>query len=167
MSAPSVGDWGGGRGVLCLPPGQEMGGGSVSAHSVGKGGLLVPPGVGIERFAPAHPSSLGGAGDLCLPLGPLLAKVGSGGVCQTGRPRVGDAGLCLPPRAVGDSSPNVLITLIFPQCLDGIDYDDFNFGSHMMEQKEPLMETGKGPSACALPGSPAAVGFPSRLTHTW
>ncbi|NXX23961.1 NFKB2 factor, partial [Podargus strigoides] len=26
-------------------------------------------------------------------------------------------------------------------CLDGIDYDDFNFDSHMMEQKEPL-ETG-------------------------
>lgn len=81
-------------------------------------------------------------------------------------PRVGDVGLCLPPRAVGDSSPNALITLIFPQCLDGIDYDDFNFGSHMMEQKEPLMETGKGPSGCALPGSPAAAGFPSRLTHT-
>ncbi|NXO48944.1 NFKB2 factor, partial [Aramus guarauna] len=30
-------------------------------------------------------------------------------------------------------------------CLDGIDYDDFNFGSHMMEQKEPLMETVEGP----------------------
>ncbi|NXD75533.1 NFKB2 factor, partial [Halcyon senegalensis] len=29
-------------------------------------------------------------------------------------------------------------------CLDGIDYDDFNFSSHMMEQKEPLMETGLG-----------------------
>ncbi|KGL96319.1 Nuclear factor NF-kappa-B p100 subunit, partial [Charadrius vociferus] len=29
--------------------------------------------------------------------------------------------------------------------LDGIDYDDFNFGSHMMEQKEPLMETAEGP----------------------
>ncbi|NWY50026.1 NFKB2 factor, partial [Chionis minor] len=29
-------------------------------------------------------------------------------------------------------------------CLDGIDYDDFSFGSHMMEQKEPLMETGVG-----------------------
>ncbi|NXY27699.1 NFKB2 factor, partial [Pomatorhinus ruficollis] len=29
-------------------------------------------------------------------------------------------------------------------CLDGIDYDDFSFGSHMMEQKEPLMETGFG-----------------------
>ncbi|KFQ14452.1 Nuclear factor NF-kappa-B p100 subunit, partial [Leptosomus discolor] len=29
--------------------------------------------------------------------------------------------------------------------LDGIDYDDFNFGSHMMEQKEPLMETVEGP----------------------
>uniref|UniRef100_A0A8B9GAI7 Nuclear factor kappa B subunit 2 n=1 Tax=Amazona collaria TaxID=241587 RepID=A0A8B9GAI7_9PSIT len=37
---------------------------------------------------------------------------------------------------------------IFPpatQCLDEIDYDDFNFGSHMMEQKEPLMETVEGP----------------------
>ncbi|NWW86211.1 NFKB2 factor, partial [Rhynochetos jubatus] len=30
-------------------------------------------------------------------------------------------------------------------CLDGIDYDDFNFGSHMMEQKEPLIETVEGP----------------------
>ncbi|NXX93145.1 NFKB2 factor, partial [Centropus bengalensis] len=30
-------------------------------------------------------------------------------------------------------------------CLDGIDYDDFNFGSHMMEQKEPLVETVEGP----------------------
>ncbi|NXF88350.1 NFKB2 factor, partial [Eubucco bourcierii] len=30
-------------------------------------------------------------------------------------------------------------------CLDGIDYDDFNFGSHMMEHKEPLMETVEGP----------------------
>ncbi|NWV00297.1 NFKB2 factor, partial [Upupa epops] len=29
-------------------------------------------------------------------------------------------------------------------CLDGIDYDDFSFGSHMVEQKEPLMETGLG-----------------------
>ncbi|NXW39812.1 NFKB2 factor, partial [Nyctiprogne leucopyga] len=28
-------------------------------------------------------------------------------------------------------------------CLDGIDYD-FSFGSHIMEQKEPLMETGLG-----------------------
>ncbi|NXE53338.1 NFKB2 factor, partial [Casuarius casuarius] len=30
-------------------------------------------------------------------------------------------------------------------CLDGIDYDDFSFSSHMMEQKEPLMETAEGP----------------------
>ncbi|KAM9134046.1 nuclear factor NF-kappa-B p100 subunit isoform 1-T1 [Pangshura tecta] len=30
-------------------------------------------------------------------------------------------------------------------CLDGIDYDDFQFSSHMMEQKEPLMETAEGP----------------------
>ncbi|NXN92451.1 NFKB2 factor, partial [Rhinopomastus cyanomelas] len=30
-------------------------------------------------------------------------------------------------------------------CLDGIDYDDFSFGSHMVEQKEPLMETAEGP----------------------
>ncbi|KFP84727.1 Nuclear factor NF-kappa-B p100 subunit, partial [Acanthisitta chloris] len=29
--------------------------------------------------------------------------------------------------------------------LDGIDYDDFSFGSHMMEQKEPLVETVEGP----------------------
>ncbi|XP_061857831.1 nuclear factor NF-kappa-B p100 subunit isoform X2 [Colius striatus] len=33
----------------------------------------------------------------------------------------------------------------FQPCLDGIDYEDFNFGSHMMEQKEPLMETVEGP----------------------
>ncbi|XP_074445953.1 nuclear factor NF-kappa-B p100 subunit isoform X1 [Larus michahellis] len=32
----------------------------------------------------------------------------------------------------------------FQPCLDGIDYD-FNFSSHMMEQKEPLMETVEGP----------------------
>uniref|UniRef100_A0A8C9UIF1 Nuclear factor kappa B subunit 2 n=1 Tax=Serinus canaria TaxID=9135 RepID=A0A8C9UIF1_SERCA len=32
----------------------------------------------------------------------------------------------------------------FQPCLDGIDYDDFSFGSHMMEQKEPLMETDFG-----------------------
>uniref|UniRef100_A0A8B9IH93 Nuclear factor kappa B subunit 2 n=1 Tax=Anser cygnoides TaxID=8845 RepID=A0A8B9IH93_ANSCY len=31
------------------------------------------------------------------------------------------------------------------QCLDGIDYDDFSFGTHMMEQKEPLMQTVEGP----------------------
>ncbi|NXA34590.1 NFKB2 factor, partial [Eudromia elegans] len=30
-------------------------------------------------------------------------------------------------------------------CLDGIDYDDFNFSSHMMEQKEPVIETAEGP----------------------
>ncbi|XP_059677402.1 nuclear factor NF-kappa-B p100 subunit [Gavia stellata] len=33
----------------------------------------------------------------------------------------------------------------FQPCLDGIDYDSFNFGSHIMEQKEPLMETAEGP----------------------
>ncbi|XP_067995840.1 nuclear factor NF-kappa-B p100 subunit isoform X2 [Melanerpes formicivorus] len=33
----------------------------------------------------------------------------------------------------------------FQPCLDGIDYDDFSFGSQMMEQKEPLMETVEGP----------------------
>ncbi|XP_030344505.1 nuclear factor NF-kappa-B p100 subunit isoform X2 [Strigops habroptila] len=33
----------------------------------------------------------------------------------------------------------------FQPCLDGIDYDDFSFGSHMMEQKEPVMETVEGP----------------------
>lgn len=75
--------------------------------------------------------------------------------------RVGDGGLCLPPRVIGISSPNTLISHIFPpatQCLDGIDYDDFSFGSHMMEQKEPLMETGKGPFGCALPGVPSCRG---------
>ncbi|XP_064370014.1 nuclear factor NF-kappa-B p100 subunit isoform X2 [Dromaius novaehollandiae] len=33
----------------------------------------------------------------------------------------------------------------YQPCLDGIDYDDFSFSSHMMEQKEPLMETAEGP----------------------
>ncbi|XP_030308772.1 nuclear factor NF-kappa-B p100 subunit isoform X1 [Calypte anna] len=33
----------------------------------------------------------------------------------------------------------------FQPCLDGLDYDDFNFGPHMVEQKEPLMETVEGP----------------------
>ncbi|XP_048360839.1 nuclear factor NF-kappa-B p100 subunit isoform X3 [Sphaerodactylus townsendi] len=31
------------------------------------------------------------------------------------------------------------------QCLDGIDYDDFQFAHHMMDQKELLMETVEGP----------------------
>ncbi|XP_061490633.1 nuclear factor NF-kappa-B p100 subunit [Rhineura floridana] len=30
-------------------------------------------------------------------------------------------------------------------CLDGIDYDDFQFGSHLIEQKDLLMETAEGP----------------------
>ncbi|XP_051474372.1 nuclear factor NF-kappa-B p100 subunit isoform X2 [Apus apus] len=33
----------------------------------------------------------------------------------------------------------------FQPCLDGLDYDDFSFGPHMMEQKEPVMETVEGP----------------------
>ncbi|XP_063163671.1 nuclear factor NF-kappa-B p100 subunit isoform X1 [Candoia aspera] len=33
----------------------------------------------------------------------------------------------------------------YPACLDGIDYDDFQFGAHLMEQKELLMETVEGP----------------------
>uniref|UniRef100_A0A8C0GH60 Nuclear factor kappa B subunit 2 n=1 Tax=Chelonoidis abingdonii TaxID=106734 RepID=A0A8C0GH60_CHEAB len=59
------------------------------------------------------------------------------------------------------------------KCLDGIDYDDFQFSSHMMEQKEPLMETGKvladprgfrfrygceGPSHGGLPGASSEKG---------
>uniref|UniRef100_A0A8B9ZI26 Nuclear factor kappa B subunit 2 n=1 Tax=Anas platyrhynchos TaxID=8839 RepID=A0A8B9ZI26_ANAPL len=44
----------------------------------------------------------------------------------------------------------------FQPCLDGIDYDDFNFGTHMMEQKEPLMQTGKGR---VPPGSPRGFRF--------
>uniref|UniRef100_A0A8B9PNP6 Nuclear factor kappa B subunit 2 n=1 Tax=Apteryx owenii TaxID=8824 RepID=A0A8B9PNP6_APTOW len=62
--------------------------------------------------------------------------------------------LCLPPRALGVPALAAL-TLSFspvPQCLDGIDYDDFNFSSHMMEQKEPLMETGKDPGGVPPPG---------------
>ncbi|NXN74153.1 NFKB2 factor, partial [Himantopus himantopus] len=43
-------------------------------------------------------------------------------------------------------------------CLDGIDYDDFNFGSHMMEQKEPLMETGVD-HPCLIPSLPPQRGF--------
>ncbi|KAM9379671.1 nuclear factor NF-kappa-B p100 subunit [Phaethornis superciliosus] len=33
----------------------------------------------------------------------------------------------------------------FQPCLDGLDYDDFSFGPHMVEQKEPLMQTVEGP----------------------
>lgn len=67
----------------------------------------------------------------------------------------GYRGLC--PAAgcspLGSRSPSLA------QCLDGIDYDDFNFGTHMMEQKEPLMQTGKGR---VPPGSPAVQrGFPA------
>ncbi|NXA30349.1 NFKB2 factor, partial [Ibidorhyncha struthersii] len=43
-------------------------------------------------------------------------------------------------------------------CLDGIDYDDFNFGSHMMEQKEPLMETGVD-HPWLIPSLPPQRGF--------
>ncbi|NXU91304.1 NFKB2 factor, partial [Xiphorhynchus elegans] len=43
-------------------------------------------------------------------------------------------------------------------CLDGIDYDDFSFGSHMMEQKEPLMETGFG-HPWLTPSLPLQRGF--------
>ncbi|XP_032087797.1 nuclear factor NF-kappa-B p100 subunit isoform X1 [Thamnophis elegans] len=33
----------------------------------------------------------------------------------------------------------------YPACLDGIDYDDFQFGAHLVEQKELFMETVEGP----------------------
>uniref|UniRef100_A0A803SUF7 Nuclear factor kappa B subunit 2 n=1 Tax=Anolis carolinensis TaxID=28377 RepID=A0A803SUF7_ANOCA len=33
----------------------------------------------------------------------------------------------------------------YMQCLDGLDYDDFQFGSHLIEQKELHMETAEGP----------------------
>uniref|UniRef100_A0A2D4J934 RHD domain-containing protein n=2 Tax=Micrurus lemniscatus lemniscatus TaxID=129467 RepID=A0A2D4J934_MICLE len=33
----------------------------------------------------------------------------------------------------------------YPACLDGIDYDDFQFGAHLIEQKELFMETVEGP----------------------
>ncbi|XP_053166338.1 nuclear factor NF-kappa-B p100 subunit [Hemicordylus capensis] len=33
----------------------------------------------------------------------------------------------------------------YSSCLDGIDYDDFQFGPHVIEQKELLMETVEGP----------------------
>nr|XP_020646846.1 nuclear factor NF-kappa-B p100 subunit isoform X1 [Pogona vitticeps]XP_020646847.1 nuclear factor NF-kappa-B p100 subunit isoform X1 [Pogona vitticeps]XP_020646848.1 nuclear factor NF-kappa-B p100 subunit isoform X1 [Pogona vitticeps] len=33
----------------------------------------------------------------------------------------------------------------YPACLDGIDYDDFQFGSHLIEPKEQIMETAEGP----------------------
>lgn len=49
---------------------------SVSVPRLGKGVLLVAPGVGGEGLAPAHPSSPGETGDLCLP--PHLPKVFSG-----------------------------------------------------------------------------------------
>ncbi|XP_061315317.1 nuclear factor NF-kappa-B p100 subunit isoform X1 [Pezoporus flaviventris] len=56
----------------------------------------------------------------------LLAREGCRGCCAGGRSRA-------------DMDEH------FQPCLDGIDYDDFSFGSHMMEQKEPLMETVEGP----------------------
>ncbi|NWQ95298.1 NFKB2 factor, partial [Burhinus bistriatus] len=43
-------------------------------------------------------------------------------------------------------------------CLDGIDYNDFSFSSHMMEQKEPLMETGVG-RPWLTPSLPPQRGF--------
>ncbi|NXX57135.1 NFKB2 factor, partial [Scopus umbretta] len=43
-------------------------------------------------------------------------------------------------------------------CLDGVDYDDFNFGSHMMEQKEPLIQTGVG-HPWLTPSLPPQRGF--------
>nr|XP_060625206.1 nuclear factor NF-kappa-B p100 subunit [Anolis sagrei ordinatus] len=33
----------------------------------------------------------------------------------------------------------------YRSCLDGLDYDDFQFGSHLIEQKELHMETAEGP----------------------
>lgn len=122
------------------------------------GGLLVPPGWAMRGAHLPTPLPWEGQGICACP----PPRVGNGGLCQTVPPalRAGNGGLCLSPRAAGGSSPNTLITLIFPpvtQCLDGIDYD-FNFSSHMMEQKEPLMETGKGPSGCALPGVPSCSG---------
>ncbi|NXL07726.1 NFKB2 factor, partial [Mesembrinibis cayennensis] len=44
-------------------------------------------------------------------------------------------------------------------CLDGVDYEDFNFSSHMMEQKEPLMETGMGHHPWLTPSLPPQRGF--------
>lgn len=115
--------------------------------------------MGNDGCPPAYPSSTGGTGDLYLP---PHHQGGQWGVCaRLGPPRVGEGGLCLHLRAAGSFSPNKLITRIFPpiiQCLDGIDYDDFNFVSPMVEQKEPLIETGKGPSDCALPGVPSCSG---------
>ncbi|XP_067156071.1 nuclear factor NF-kappa-B p100 subunit isoform X1 [Apteryx mantelli] len=49
----------------------------------------------------------------------------------------------LSPQAAG--RPRADMDEPYQPCLDGIDYDDFNFSSHMMEQKEPLMETAEGP----------------------
>ncbi|NXG76619.1 NFKB2 factor, partial [Baryphthengus martii] len=43
-------------------------------------------------------------------------------------------------------------------CLDGLDYEDFNFSSHMMEQKEPLMETDLG-HPCLTSSLPLQRGF--------
>ncbi|NXT87045.1 NFKB2 factor, partial [Anhinga rufa] len=43
-------------------------------------------------------------------------------------------------------------------CLHGIDYDDLSFSSHMMEQKEPLIETGVG-HPWLTPSLPPQRGF--------
>ncbi|XP_067156073.1 nuclear factor NF-kappa-B p100 subunit isoform X3 [Apteryx mantelli] len=51
--------------------------------------------------------------------------------------------LCSISKAAG--RPRADMDEPYQPCLDGIDYDDFNFSSHMMEQKEPLMETAEGP----------------------
>lgn len=85
---------------------------------------------------PVCPSARAGVGG-----GP---RVGSGWAfcaCCRSSPGGGEArGVCCRP---GEPSPAAHAALP-SQCLDGIDYDDFSFGSHMVEQKEPLMETGKG-----------------------
>lgn len=113
------------------------------------------PGVGGARVCVSSRGALRG----------LYLTQGGTGVCACPRGVLCQTAITRPGQ-LGDSSPSTLITLIFPpvtQCLDGIDYDDFSFGSHMMEQKEPLMETGKGPSGCALLGVPSCSGVSQQV----
>ncbi|KAM6090179.1 nuclear factor NF-kappa-B p100 subunit isoform 1-T1 [Theristicus caerulescens] len=64
--------------------------------------------------------------------------------------RMANASLRPPPRegcrgCRAGGRPRADMDEQFQPCLDGVDYEDFNFSSHMMEQKEPLMETVEGP----------------------
>lgn len=149
--------WGGRlRLCVCLQGGRW---GSVPASGVGKWGLQVC------TCPPLFPRR-----GICACLHPRHRQWGSVRNCPP--PQGLEMGVCVcPPGQLDVPAPthsSHSSHFIFPpasQCLDGIDYGDFDFTSHMMEQKEPLMETGKGPSGCALPRSWACSGVSHRLSH--